>query len=1511
MGFSSFPGKIKRHFSACLCVTVLIALLLPVFANAAESQVSTVKVGFFAFDGYHEIDESGRMSGYGYDFLTLMKRYANVQYEYVGYDKSWDEMQQMLLDGEIDMVTSAHKTEERLEEFDFSIPIGENCVQLKCRAEDDRYTADLFETYDGMTIGLVQGSSVNAVVEEFAQKNGFSYTASYYADSAQLKDALESGEIDAVATSSLRKSTGEKVLSEFDTEYFYAIVRKGDTELLNRINDAVSQMDASEGDWKHTLYYNNYTAANYTELVFTQEEKDYIAAHSNGEEKVVVAADNAWAPFVSKESGTYLGIIPDYIDRIMEMTGMEYEYLDSGEDIVDEDILLTGEADLYLGFVYDAYLSEQRGFVESPPFMNTEACYLKRKDSAEIHTLALSNVDPRLNAYLSPEDGREIVYYTNAREAVEAVKNGKADAVFLYSAEGEYYLNQDTTGILVYEPVPEITFQICAIASQQENRVLIGILSKCINAFSETGMEEIISANLSTDAQSLTFWEYAEMHPVLAIGALVFLIAVLVVLLLAVLIRNRTEHKAAVEREAQLKQIRQLMNRAQEAHHTAEAANQELGAIHLALGSGDWSMEFDESGAMTVCSWSQKFREMLGYESLQDFPDVLESWSDLLNPEDKERVLNHYWDVVNDRSGQKTYKIEYRLETRNQGERWFRAIGRLTRREDGSPIKFYGVFLDVDEEIRARQNEEAMTTNLVAALSSVYTVVVLVDMAEGVSRPVKMDSASQGMHSGYFAKTGRPYSTKTYVETYVYPEDRKLFEPVLRIEDCREFFSQHREYSFNFRSVRDGVVHYVQAQFVRPDDERNELVIGYRNIDDQEAERLEKARQEHELLGVVEALSTEYVSVFLMNAEKNTYRTVRANAVGTAVTAEHTDAEAALRSYVEGYVAQEDREEMLGVCRIAYLNKHVPEKGLYSAVYKHIEKDVVRYNQMSVARFAGGDGTGYFVIGFRDVSASIEKESQARHALQEAYDAAEAANRAKSDFLQTMSHDIRTPMNGIIGMTAIAAAHIDDKERVQDSLTKITSASRHLLALINEVLDMSKIESGKVSLAEEEFNLSDLIDNLLTMTRPQVEEHEHELKVNIRKVEHELVIGDSLHIQQAFVNLMSNAIKYTPNGGKINLSIREIPCNQEKVGCYEFVFRDNGIGMSEEFLKHIFEPFTRAEDGRISKVQGTGLGMPITRNIIRMMGGDIKVESKPNEGSTFTVTIFLKLQDTNEKADERFVDLSVLVADDDEMSMESAVGVLEELGMQAEGVLSGEAALDRVTSRHKAKQDYNAVILDLKMPGMDGVETARVIRREVGNEVPIIILSAYEWADIEEEARLAGVNAFISKPLFKSRLERVFEEVLGGSEEESESDSPLQELEEMDLSAFRCLLVEDNELNAEIAQEILEETGMKVDHVWDGAEAVETMLQAEDGKYDIVLMDIQMPKMNGYDATRAIRASQRQYCKTVPIIAMTANAFAEDVQAARTAGMNEHIAKPIDLKALGKVLDRWVVKKNR
>lgn len=536
---------------------------------------------------------------------------------------------------------------------------------------------------------------------------------------------------------------------------------------------------------------------------------------------------------------------------------------------------------------------------------------------------------------------------------------------------------------------------------------------------------------------------------------------------------------------------------------------------------------------------------------------------------------------------------------------------------------------------------------------------------------------------------------------------------------------------------------------------------------------------------------------------------------------------------------------------------------------------------------------------------SYEREKMAQVALREAYEAASSANQAKSNFLSRMSHDIRTPMNAIIGMTSIAAAHMDDKERVKDCLEKITSSGKHLLTLINEVLDMSKIESGKMELAEEEFSLQELIDNMLNIVQPQIEAKNHEFKVYIKDIQHDDVIGDSLHIEQVFLNIMGNSIKYTPQGGKLSLYVTEKVTNQQSVACYEFIFEDNGIGMSKEFLDHVFDPFSRENDTKDNNVQGTGLGLSIVLNIVRMMGGDIKVESEQGQGSRFIVTIYLQIQDDHMVSFQDSITEPVLVVDDNQDACESTCMILGEMGIDSEWVLSGQEAIEKIKEAYNNNKHYFAAILDWKMPEMDGVQTIEAIRGIVGDEIAIIIQSAYDWSEIEEKAKRAGVSGFVSKPVFKSRLSYLFKRLINGDGDGSSSYKDI--VGEASFDGKRILLVEDNEINAEIAKEILESMGLLVKHVWDGKEAVTELTETEPNHYDLVFMDIQMPIMDGYEAAKQIRATNgREDLQNIPIIALTANAFAEDVRFAMRAGMNHHIAKPLDIKQVIATLNKWL-----
>lgn len=688
-------------------------------------------------------------------------------------------------------------------------------------------------------------------------------------------------------------------------------------------------------------------------------------------------------------------------------------------------------------------------------------------------------------------------------------------------------------------------------------------------------------------------------------------------------------HQSRKNADALLAQEKADGNRIRSAYAQTEREKTAMENIHVAMGSGRWGMEFDGEARMISCTWSATFRHMLGYEGEEDFPSRLESWSDLLHEEDREEVLREYWDTVNDYTGMKNYDVEYRLMTRHRGWRWFHSAGRLSRREDGSPISFVGLFVDIDEEKRL------------------------------------------------------------------------------------------------------------------------------------------KAQLEKQKLDLEDAL----------------------------------------------------------------------------AVAQH-------------------------------------------------------ANKAKTTFLNNMSHDIRTPMNAIIGFTSLAAAHIDNREQVQDYLAKITTSSNHLLSLINDVLDMSRIESGKVKIEEKETSLPEIMHDLKTIVQSDIASRQLEFFIDTADVVNEHVLCDKLRLNQVLLNLLSNAMKFTKPGGIVSVRILQKGHVADGWASYDFQVKDTGIGMSREFMEHVFEPFERERTSTVSGIQGTGLGMAITKNIVDMMGGQISVDSKEGKGTTFTVSLRFQTctGPVRQEVIPQLQGLRALVVDDDFNTCSSVTKMLSTIGMRPDWTTSGKEAVLRTRLAKEQEDTYAVYIIDWLMPDMNGIEVVRRIRGLIGEETPIIILTAYDWADIEEEARKAGVTAFCSKPIFLSELREILE-LPFGIVREVPADSACISFE-----GKKILLAEDNKLNQEIAVEILQEAGFGVDVAEDGVVAVEKMERARTGQYDIVLMDIQMPIMNGFEATRQIRGLGRPGVSDIPIIAMTANAFEEDRKAAIEAGMNGHIPKPIDVPRLMELL---------
>ena len=659
-----------------------------------------------------------------------------------------------------------------------------------------------------------------------------------------------------------------------------------------------------------------------------------------------------------------------------------------------------------------------------------------------------------------------------------------------------------------------------------------------------------------------------------------------------------------------------------------EAAS--LDTIHEMLGSGKWTMDFDEAGEMIRVSWSDEFRRMLGYHGTDDFPDVLESWSDLLHPDDKEHVLKEFGETISDYTGQKTYDVEYRLLTKNSGYRWYRAVGKPIRRPDGSPIEYIGVFIDI---------------------------------------------------------TG--------------------------------------------------------------------------------------------------------------------------------------------------------------------------------------QKEMMR------------------------------ELAQQRESLRDALEEANQANKAKTAFLANMSHEIRTPMNAIIGLDRIVLNDPGISETTRDHVEKIGMSARHLLSIINDILDMSRIESGRIIVKNEEFSFANALAQVNTIISEQCREKGLVYECRVKGAVDDYYIGDDMKLRQIMINILGNAVKFTPPGGTVTFVV-EAAARFHGKSTLRFVISDTGIGMSREYLPRLFDAFSQEDSSSTSRFGSTGLGMAITKSFVELMHGTISVESEKNKGTTFTVTVTLINCERKNAGEEDSIlqphEMSVLVIDDDPIACEHARLVLGQVGVNCEKALSGAEGLQMVELRHARREPYTLILVDWRMPDMDGVETTRRIRAAVGAETPVIILTSYNWDEIEEEAKAAGVDTFAAKPLFAATVLDEFREAF-----KKKNTKPVREKAE--LKNRRILMAEDVPVNAEIMKMVLSMRGMQVEHAENGRIAVEMFEEHEAGYYDAVLMDMRMPEMDGLEATRRIRAMNRPDAKTIPIIALTANAFDEDVQHSMQAGLNAHLSKPVEPDILFETLE--------
>ena len=681
-------------------------------------------------------------------------------------------------------------------------------------------------------------------------------------------------------------------------------------------------------------------------------------------------------------------------------------------------------------------------------------------------------------------------------------------------------------------------------------------------------------------------------------------------------------------------------------------------------------------------------------------------------------------------------------------------------------------------------------------------------------------------------------------------------------------------------------------------------VLDHTKLEELHARDAEQKKLLEEDIKKIEGLASQYSTLYFINLDTKEYS--RYN-IGETVPNDKMmnegnsdDYFARFRELVLAYAHPDFREELVRFADVDYLREILRDKKRFAYRFLNTGRDgAYQWLELVLIKFAKvKEEASNIAFAFLNVDEEERTKESQRKILMDALAAAEHANRAKTAFLNNMSHDIRTPMNAIIGFTALAATHLDNPETTKDYLNKISTSSNHLLSLINDVLDMSRIESGRVKIEEKEIHLPDVLHDLRTIIQSNISSKQQDLFIDTQDILNEDIITDKLRLNQVLLNIVSNAIKFTPVGGTISIRVLEKPCKLNGYATYEFRVKDNGIGMSEEFQKHIFESFTREQTSTVSGIQGTGLGMSITKNIVDMMGGTISVKSEEGKGTEFVVVLDCKLSDNVVKYEPvpELQGARALVVDDDTDTCMSVSKMLKQIGMRADWTVSGKESIVRAKEAFDEGDEFKAYIIDWLMPDMNGIETVRRIRKVIGESAPIIILTAYDWSDIEAEAREAGVTAFVSKPLFMSELREVLTRPIRTKAVKKETEK------KVDFTGKRILLVEDNELNQEIATEILRSAGFVVEIAEDGITAVDKMAGAESDRYDLILMDIQMPKMDGFTATREIRTLSDNRKANIPIIAMTANAFEEDKKKAFESGMNGFIAKPINIKALMKAL---------
>lgn len=1185
----------KNWFVGLLIFVWLASLWLPSVAAANEPKI--VRVGYFHYNGYHMIQD-GVYSGYGYEYLQHLKQYGNWQFEYIGYDKNWNDMLDMLERGEIDVVTLAQKTPERTARFAYSQPIGSVQAVITVKAGNDEFIKGDYNSFNDIKVAMMWGNACNQDFMEFAAEKGFVYKPLFYYTTEELRAALQSGEVDATVNSNMQGMGQEWIAAEFAPQPFYAVFRKDDDELRREFDEAIQNLEMTTPDLPERLMKKYYTVSR-DSVPFTFEERQYLEELKTADARLTVFIEPDCWPLSYYKGTTASGIIPEIAMLVGEKIGIPVYFRPTNHD--DENVQLRAdEFGIRFDELVDFYKAEQGDYSLTHDYLNLTFSMVTlnsfHDDIKSLATVRNINIDHLTMSNLN--ERYKITYYDNDNECIAAVKNGTNDAALLYTYTAQYQIYKDGSRFLRTNMTSLPSVQLAAAISPTADKRLLNVLNRVIQSLPQAEIDKIVMHVTDYSISRPSLIDYIYFDPQLSM--LIF------------------------------------------------------GSLCLFL-------------LVLVVNYFVMKNNNLQYQQNRDF--------------------KHFISCV------------------------------------------------------CESNDQVSEIDL-----------------------------EKGMVRTYSVNDGR---VQVEVNDYIYGE---VFINQLHPDDRKQYQEfQQRENFENF--IREGHNKYFEAR-------RLELDGQYR-----------------------------WYAYSLQGKEK--------------------------------------------------------DDGKYSSC----------------------------ILFCRDIDKARLEEQRQKDALSDALELANSASKAKGVFLSRMSHEIRTPLNAVIGYINMIKMCENDKASISHYLTQCETAAHHLLKIINDVLDISSVESGKLKIAAEPFELRKLVGDITAMFTSRAQEAGVEFRVRVYDVTEEHLIGDQLRINQIMLNLLSNAVKFTPAGNMVEFIISQTAVRDDSVQL-KFIVRDRGIGMAPEYLQRIFKPFEQADASIAQKYGGTGLGLSITYNLVQMMKGSIEVESELNKGTTFTVHLsFNKIETANDKSAslDDMAKIRLLIVNDDKQAAHYIKSILKNFHVKGE-IASGTAeAVRQIKRRYGTAYAYNACLVDLSAEGGQSAEEIHT----ADEELPVILAAPYTYKSSKAERTWLH---HMEQPVFQSTLFNMLTDIFVSS---ASGENNLPE-KIINMQGLRVLIAEDNAMNMEIAVGILEKFGMKLTLAENGEMVVEKFVNSQPGDFQLILMDVQMPVMSGYEATRAIRQSNHPDAAAIPIIAMTANAFNEDVSEALAAGMNDHIAKPVEYKKLFAAINRLV-----